>query len=415
MREIMKLTAEQLKTVDQYPSVKRIPLRPIDRNDKQKPDTSAGVSEIIGAILLISVVALAVAIIGVFLFSQTTPTQIPNLNFMTGVDNTQTTLYLYHNGGDALKVGEFSVLLDGKEASYNVSGGGSKWSLGTNLIVPISGMPQNVQIVYNGTSAGGGSVLLRQAAADIVSTVNVTADQLPYLDCSAATNEWSCAQQMAQVHPEWVSSLYQTNTTSKRISLMQQWQSSGTIVGGTRNHLNFTVSKPNSTIYIADAKSPNCDGGTVYPLTTGDKVGIQFKSNPTSFTVYGSAPQIWEITGGGNSIMKTTINFANGTSKLFDGNPICHAYINEYSILDSTLDVTTTTPGRATALIVNESHIIEGPNSIPIKLVNVHPIGNGLFLITYGANTAPIYVIGWPDAIQYYLGGVWVNQTGLGV
>ena len=191
----------------------------IDRNEKQKTDNSAGVSEIIGAILLISVVALAVAIIGVFFFSQPTPTKIPNLNFMTGVNGS--TLYLYHNGGDALNVGEFSVLLDGKEASYSVSDRSSQWSLGKNLIVPISSMPQNVQIVYNSSSAGG-AVLLDQAAADIVSTVNVTADQLPYLDCSAVRN-WDCAN---QIPPEIISAMNIANITTKRMLLMKNSQGS---------------------------------------------------------------------------------------------------------------------------------------------------------------------------------------------
>ncbi|MDP3395129.1 MAG: type IV pilin N-terminal domain-containing protein, partial [Methanoregula sp.] len=180
----------------------------IDRSVKRKMDTSSGVSETIGAILLVSIVAVLISVIGVILFSQPVPQQIPNLNFMTGTNSSKTTLYLFHNGGDSMNVGEFSVMLDGKPASsYCVEGGGSQWSLGKNLVVPItpSTMPQSVQLVYNssgstgGTSScgggGGGSVLLDDAAVNIVSSVNVSADQLPYLDCSAVRN-WDCADQI---------------------------------------------------------------------------------------------------------------------------------------------------------------------------------------------------------------------------
>ena len=47
-------------------------------------DNSSGVSEVIGAILLISVVVLAVAIIAVGLFSQPLPQKIPDARFITG-------------------------------------------------------------------------------------------------------------------------------------------------------------------------------------------------------------------------------------------------------------------------------------------------------------------------------------------
>jgi hypothetical protein len=199
---------------------------------------------------------------------------------------------------------------------------------------------------------------------------------------------------------------------------MQHAQARGTIIGGTTNHFNFTVSKPNSSIHIADPSTPNCDGGTLYDLANGDRVGVTFTppppagvGNPDFFTVYGSAPQIWELTAGGASRIRTYITYANGTTVPFVGRTVCHAYISEYSNLDSTLDITTTNPGRVTSLIVNESHIIEGPNSTTIKLVNFQPIGNGMFLVTHGANTAPVYVIGWADAIQFN----GITQTGLGI
>ncbi|MDO9036075.1 MAG: type IV pilin N-terminal domain-containing protein, partial [Methanoregula sp.] len=210
----------------------------IDRSEKRKTDTSAGVSETIGAIMLISIVAVLIAVIGVYLFSQPVPQKIPNLNFMTGVNSDKSKLYLYHNGGDTMIPGEFSVLLDGVPKSYSVAGGGS-WSLGKNLEINItpSTMPQRVMLVYNNTASSGGpgstgAVLLNEASANVVRTGDVSADQLPYLDCSAVRN-WDCAD---QIPAEIIIARSQKDTVAKRISFMQWAQTRGTVIGGASNH-----------------------------------------------------------------------------------------------------------------------------------------------------------------------------------
>ena len=60
------------------------------------PGTDSGVSEVVGAILLISVVVIAVSVIAVVLFSQQTPQKIPNVNIMVGTDNKVPPLSLIH-------------------------------------------------------------------------------------------------------------------------------------------------------------------------------------------------------------------------------------------------------------------------------------------------------------------------------
>ena len=385
----------------------------IDRSVIQKMDTSSGVSEVVGAIMLVSIVALLVAVVGVYLFSQPVPQKIPNLNFMTGTNSDKSSLYLYHNGGDTLTVGEFKVLLDGKETSYSVSGGGNQWSLGKNLVVPItpSTMPQSIQLVYNNSASSGGpgstgSVLLDQASVNVVSSVTASPDQLPYLDCSAVRN-WDCR---FQIPSEIIIDRYMANTTSRKINFMQFGQDRGAVAGGTNHHFNFTVTKDNSSIVLGNDQ---CTATTIYKLNTNDKVRINMASAqaPDWFTVYGMAPQIWEIVAGGSSRMTITIINTSGTYTFAGTKSICHAYVEQYSNLDSTLDITTTTTGAMTALIVNDTKYIQAPSSTVYTLINFQPISNGMFMVTYGGNQAPIYVIGWADAIQY--GGV--NQTGLGL
>ena len=378
------------------------------KTEKLSRDTCAGVSEIIGAILLVTLVVAAVGIVAVYLFSQQAPSKTPSLKFMTGVDSTKTTLYLYHNGGDSMTAGEFSVLLDSVPASYSVSDGSSQWSLGKNLVIPITTVPQRVQLVYN-TSASGGSVMISQAAVNVVSSQNVSPDQLPYLDCSAVKN-WDCRY---QIPPEIIVDRYLANSSTKKINFMRAYQAVGTVIGGVpTDHFNFTVSKPNSTIHIATLASPNCNAGDYFPLVAGDKVGITFNSNPTYFVVEGGGSQIWELSAGAASSIRTTITYAiNGTTNTFNQRTICHAYITEYSTLDSTIDLTTTTTNRVTSLIVNETHEIDGLDSTTIKLVDISPLANGQIFLSAGASNTPIIFTGWAKEIQY--GGV--IQDGLGL
>lgn len=59
------------------------------------PDRTSAVSESVGAILLVSMVVLFIAVIAGFLLSMQTPGKVPNLNFMAGTNEGQTVLYLY--------------------------------------------------------------------------------------------------------------------------------------------------------------------------------------------------------------------------------------------------------------------------------------------------------------------------------
>jgi len=373
------------------------------RSDRKRADRTTAVSESIGAILLVSIVALFVAIVGVSLFSMQAPTKVPNLNFMAGTNDAKTILYLYHNGGDSLNVGEFSVLVDGVPKAYTVSGGGSQWSLGKNLIVPITTMPANVQIVYNGTAGvggTGGALLLRSGSVNLTKSVNITEDRMPYLDCAAVKN-WDCAD---QIPPEIIIAEYQKNITTKRVMFSQSWQARGIIVGGSSPtyHFNFTVVKANSSIHIADPSNPNCNGGTVYQLPVGTKVGILLTSNPEFLTIYGMAPQIWELTAGTASRITTVLTFTNNTVITKAGQTVCQGYISEYSDLDSTLRVRTQVTDRTTSLIINDTVIFDGSTSSRVfDLQGVQPIDNGLFLVTYGAANTPVYVIGWPTNISW--------------
>ncbi|PKL70012.1 MAG: hypothetical protein CVV30_01165 [Methanomicrobiales archaeon HGW-Methanomicrobiales-1] len=397
------------------------------RNDGRKnlkTDSSAGVSEVIGAILLISVVVAAIGIIAITLLSQSTPQKIPNLNFMTGVNSSKDTLYLYHNGGDSLTKGEFSVLLDGVPASYEISGGGDTWSLGKNLIVPISAMPQSVALVYSNTASGGstgstGAVLLDQASANIVSTGIVSPDQKPYLDCSAVKN-WACAD---QIPLDIVLSRIVATSKVRRINFIRNQVGNPILAqsGSQAYHFNITVSEKgyNSSIVFGNGKS-ECNIPQLIPLGPNDRVDLAFDKTigPTYFLMYGIAPAIWEMAGGtGDEMTVRTWNSTTGVWTDSGSNAICHTWITEYSTIDSSLDIyTSPAPASATGytnLIVNETTIINGPYGGSVHLDNFIPTENGMFLVSYPGSSvaAPVYMIGWAEQIT--IDGV--VQTGIGL
>ncbi|MFA4875982.1 MAG: type IV pilin N-terminal domain-containing protein [Methanoregula sp.] len=375
-----------------------------DHGRKQIPDPCSGASEVIGAILLISLVIAAVSIIAVVVFSQPLPSQVPSVKFMTGVNSTKTTLYIYHNGGDTMNAGDFDVLLDGVNASYSIAGGGSQWSLGKNLIVPISAVPTTVEIVYRRTGTGsGGGVLLDQASADIVSSRNISPDQLPYLDCSAVRN-WDCAE---QIPPEIVSAMYLRNVSTKRVTLMKFGQSDSIIPnsgGSLAYHLNFTVLKEPASMSFGGSTC-SAISLTKVNFTPGTKISLYFTSYPNAFTIYGAAPSIWEMTGGLAAETYVMMTFPNGTTISSHSLPsyaLCDTFIEEYTDFDSTLAVTTDNTNKITSLTVNKTaYLIGTANTSVIRLNGFKPTDNGLFMISFMASTGnAFYVIGWADSIQ---------------
>ena len=113
-----------------------------------------GVSEVIGAVMLIAVVSAAIAVIAVVMLSQPAPEKIPALEAV--ISNTGDAVQIFHNGGDVLQKEDFKVLVDGAEVPESVlwpAGSDNRWSSGETLTF---GSPnaQTVQIVYTkGTTA----------------------------------------------------------------------------------------------------------------------------------------------------------------------------------------------------------------------------------------------------------------------
>lgn len=131
---------------------------------KTIPDTGreCAVSEVIGAVMLVSVVVLAVAIIGVALTSQGTPQKIPALDAI--ISNYGNTIQIYHNGGDTLQSDQMQILVDGIPTTFTKGENSlpwTSWSAGDSLVAKMDSTPTTVRIIFNGAS--GASTVLTSA------------------------------------------------------------------------------------------------------------------------------------------------------------------------------------------------------------------------------------------------------------
>ncbi len=141
-------------------------MKPGKRSIKQ----GSGVSELIGAILLVSLVVMLMMIVTTVVLSQPRPGKIPELSASISVNGTGPyDVYITHMGGDPLQGGEYRVVIDGNEISPDLYREPppnnivrkEEWSFTKNentiVVYNRPSMPKSVEIYYNGPS---GEVLL---------------------------------------------------------------------------------------------------------------------------------------------------------------------------------------------------------------------------------------------------------------
>jgi len=117
-----------------------------------------GVSSTVGAIMLISVAVLAMGIVVLFLFSTPLPTSVPA--FTGIISNSSMIVYISHEGGDTLYVGQFKILVDGVDRTSNFTQSiTGPFSLGKVMKANVTYYPSRVVLLHN-TSTGGETVLL---------------------------------------------------------------------------------------------------------------------------------------------------------------------------------------------------------------------------------------------------------------
>jgi hypothetical protein len=99
------------------------------------------------------------------------PTSVPSFTGL--ISNNSNTVYISHEGGDPLYVGQFKILVNGSDetASFTKSLSSNVFSLGMKMNATLPYMPKRVVMVFN-TTMGGGTVLL---ATDLTGVVTLAA------------------------------------------------------------------------------------------------------------------------------------------------------------------------------------------------------------------------------------------------
>lgn len=365
-----------------------------------------GVSEVIGAVLLISLVVTAVALVAVFVNSQATPRNIPDVNFMVGSDNKNpATLYLTHNGGDALPIGAFSVYVDGTQRSYTLSGGGNEWSLGKNLLVPLSSgeKPGTVILVYNVTGSGGS--VIGSASAD-VSVPSVTAAPEfvtpppsvcvnisdPQVVLSVVLNNVSVIGDAMNQSPSTVGPVIANVVGANSISFFREGKA--TIDSGTYLSLNITSAGSTIAYGTTTAKS----------LGIGDIIVIKLsKSSPGSWKIFGLGNQIWEFSAADRSkvVDISWKHKSNGTWTNTSSTRLYHTWITGYQDIGSTLTIRSTGGSYYTALAVNGTLKIDGISSNTVVIQRIRPVGVGLFVLEYDPSSDSMYFVGNAQSVTW--------------
>ena len=128
---------------------------PMNRRGPE-PSNDYGASEVIGIILLVSMIVLAFGIVSLVLVSQPQKTQIPEISAVidniTNQSTGQNYVYITHSGGDALKGGEYLIFVNNIDRTPLIAGNGAlDWNVGDILTVPMGNeTPGLVQIYYRG-------------------------------------------------------------------------------------------------------------------------------------------------------------------------------------------------------------------------------------------------------------------------
>ncbi len=116
-----------------------------------------GVSEIIGALLLIIILVTAFAVLGAIFISQPVYEKIPAVHIQ--ISNESKTIHIYHDGGDPIPLDKMYILVDGARLPFTIDNNADTWRIGRTLTTVSSDMPNRVDIVYQGLTAGSGIIL----------------------------------------------------------------------------------------------------------------------------------------------------------------------------------------------------------------------------------------------------------------
>lgn len=333
---------------------------------------SDGVSSVIGAVLMISLVVVAVAVISVMLLSQPTAEEIPELSVIAGVNPIANKFTIFHEGGDALTLGTFSLMLDSgsgyedKTSDFTLVGGGELWSIGEYMTYDYGAgsPPVGLKIVYHGKS---GDMLL--TSVPIAYSGNVTTYGG---DTEIGLSEVVPVEDI----PEW----FAENTSQTSVMYYLQDGDADFNAGG---YLEFTITGEGSTYTVEDNTPRN--------LLPGQTMKIVLDSGNGKIFAYGLGSMFYALRFNDIDLYLdgVRVTYQSGWSTLYADN-LVYCHITEYDpeSVTSSLEAEVNVWNIYEALRINGTLIHEGDGGnypygeIYRTFTNMKPCDTGAFLIS---------------------------------
>lgn len=337
------------------------------------------VSEVIGSILLISLVVLAVVIVGVGILSQPPPIKIQELNVIAG--NNTTTLFLFHDGGDVMMPGEYFLQIDNNRIYPDIP-----WRIGDTLDIPITMMPERIQII---SMRGGQETLIRT-----VDTGEVTGGGRPITPgpIPPAPNGTTCSEeQLITYLEENYVNYYSEKLNSDSIYFTRLEKGNKAYVYG---YINFTINSSGSYLFVE---------GNQINLNIGSQISIYVappnpERNPEiRFFSVGGKGWSMMLTGTGTDVGQIRVNGNQVGTTLTD------SWITSFNDFESSfvVHIQDNAGPEPTRLIIENATVVDGNNQDRFDLFNIRPAEPELLMFHYPrAVGAPIFFIGQMDSLS---------------
>ncbi|MDN7024147.1 type IV pilin [Methanoculleus sp. FWC-SCC1] len=346
------------------------------------------VSEQIAIVTMISIAALAVAIIATLLLSQPAPGEIPRVTAV--ITNESDTVYLYHSGGDIIEEGLLAILIDGEPvdmATVQIRGGDTRWpwEIGETLAAtdPGTGMPLRVDLVYTGS---GNNVLLTSTTLTRSATPGGPDTPGPgdgggidiHFDDQEELDAWVVDQFVQQLEANSIY-LYQNVRNDNEV-----WGNSG--------FFNFTIAKAESYLEL----TVNNVGETPdrISFSIGDRVSINLDDSTMRFFAIGNGG--WHTFATDVAIYKNNVRLEKKKNQEYSF--IVGGRLYGFDEFDSSVDITTQSKPLHTELYINNTPLINSTWTKSITLTRVQPAQPTLLILDISKND-PNYIVGNADSI----------------
>ena len=318
-------------------------------------DNSDAVSEIVGAILLVGLVVVGVAIIAVFIFSQPMPEEIPSIDLV--ISNVSAPLvekvFVQHNGGDALFKADFIVYADGTPLDNDdatISGGNLDWpfSLGETLEFNVASAPENVRVIYTG---GESAAILKSAYQSGTSDVDtggpdVVPTAIPTPDPGVDPEEY-----LEGYYVEYF--LEKLESSSIYLSRAEMGANTYAYLEGT---LKVRINGSGSYIVVKEVH---------IALYDDDLVEIIFDKDRPNVLIYLVGDKGWTITVDTHVTVKI--------NNIDVGNELTESWFVRYKSFTSTLNLAVGDSAHWTRVIINNVTILDEINSDYFVFYNITP------------------------------------------